>query len=223
MIRQGRVALNGQTVFDPAVSADPERDHVRVDGKLLRTQPLVKTYYLFNKPRNVVSTFEDPQGRVCLGDLIKPIRKGLFSVGRLDFDAEGLMILTNDGELAQKLSHPSHAVPRTYLVKVKGVPEDKELGKIRKGMSIGDGQRVGDIKWQVLSSQKTTTWMRIILFEGRKNEIKRIFDRVGHPVRKIRRIGFGGLSLGRLPVGAWRPLTQDEIAKLTSVGVRTKS
>lgn len=217
MILEGRVTLNGALVEDPTTKADPEKDHIKLDGKLLRLPDSLKQYYLFNKPRHVVSTMRDPEGRPCVGDLIKPIRKGIFTIGRLDFDAEGLMILTNDGQLAQKLSHPSGRIPRTYLVKVRGTPEDKVLGAIRRGMSIGEGERVGEVSWAVIKRQKTTTWVKVVLFEGKKNELKRIFFRINHPVRKIRRISFGPFALGKLPVGQWRSLTEAETAKLASI------
>ncbi len=155
---------------------------------------------------------DDPEGRPCLGDILKPLKKVLFPVGRLDFDAEGLMILTNDGDLAHRLSHPSSHIPRTYLVKVRGTPDDKALGKIRRGMSIGDGERLGEVTWTVVKRQKTTSWIRLVLFEGKKNEIKRIFFHINHPVRRIRRVSFGPYTLGSLPVGAWRPFTPQEAA-----------
>ncbi|MBM4328797.1 MAG: rRNA pseudouridine synthase [Deltaproteobacteria bacterium] len=217
LIREGRVTLNGRIVRDPGEKADPYKDHIKVNGKLLQPPDPLKRYYVFNKPRNVVSTFDDPQGRPCIGDLLRQLKQRLFAVGRLDFDAEGIMILTNDGDLAQAVSHPSHAVPRTYLVKVKGEPDSEALSRIRKGMAIGEGDRVGEINCAVLSKQKTTTWLKVVLFEGKKNEIKRIFTRINHPVRKLRRIRFGPLTLGKLPVGEWRPLTNAEIAKIKSL------
>jgi 23S rRNA pseudouridine2605 synthase len=217
MILEGRVTLNGSIVTDPTMTADPDRDHIKVDGKLLLRPDSAKYYYLFNKPRNVVSTMSDPEGRPCVGDLLKTLKKRFFTVGRLDFDAEGLMILTNDGQLAQKLSHPSHRIPRTYLVKVRGTPDDRLLSTIKRGMRIGDGERLGDVLWSVVKKQKTTTWLRIVLYEGKKNEIKRIFLQIRHPVRKIRRVGFGPLTLGTLPVGEWRPLTEREMTKLAAI------
>jgi 23S rRNA pseudouridine2605 synthase len=138
MILEGRVTLNGVVIDDITARADPEKDHIKVDGKLLRNTETAKYYYLFNKPRNVVSTLNDPEGRPCIGDVLKPLKKRLFTVGRLDFDVEGLMILTNDGQLAQKMSHPSQQIPRTYLVKVAGSPDDRLLATIKKGMSIGE-------------------------------------------------------------------------------------
>jgi 23S rRNA pseudouridine2605 synthase len=217
MILEGRVTVNGRIVSDMGVKADPDQDHIKVNGKLLRPPEVIKSYYLFNKPRNVVSTISDPEERPCLGDVLKALRKSLFPVGRLDFDAEGLMILTNDGDLAQKLAHPSNRIPRTYLVKVKGVPDDKLLGTIKKGMSIGEGDRIGDIEVTVIKKQKTTTWLRVTLFEGKKNELKRIFFQIRHPVRKLRRIGIGPFILGDLPVGSWRTLNAVEMAKVQSL------
>lgn len=217
MIVEGRVTVNGQVLSDLGLKADPDKDHIKVDGKLLRPAELIKSYYLFHKPRNMVSTMSDPEGRPCLGDLVKALRKSLFPVGRLDFDAEGLMILTNDGDLAQKLTHPSNKIPRTYLVKIKGAPDDKLLGSVKKGMSIGEGDRVGEINLAVIKKQKTTTWVRVTLFEGKKNELKRIFSRIRHPVRKLRRIGFGPFSLGKLPSGYWREMTSAEMAAIDSL------
>jgi 23S rRNA pseudouridine2605 synthase len=217
LILEGRVTLNGMTLEDLTARADPERDHIKVDGKLISAAEPVKTCLLFNKPRNVVSTLSDPQGRPCVGDVLKPLKKRLFTVGRLDFDAEGLMILTNDGQLAQRLSHPSQQIPRSYLVKVAGNPDDRVLATIRKGMSIGEGERVGDIQVTVTRRQKTSTWIKVVLFEGKKNELKRIFAKIKHPVRKIRRITFGPLSLGTLAVGAWRQLNAVETAKLAAL------
>ena len=217
MILEGRVTLNGSIVTDPTMTADPDRDHIKVDGKLLLRPDSAKYYYLFNKPRNVVSTMSDPEGRPCVGDLLKALKKRFFTVGRLDFDAEGLMILTNDGQLAQKLSHPSHRIPRTYLVKVRGTPDDRLLSTIKRGMRIGDGERLGEVLWSVVKKQKTTTWLRMVLYEGKKNEIKRIFLQIRHPVRKIRRVGFGPLTLGTLPVGEWRTLTEREMTKLAAI------
>jgi 23S rRNA pseudouridine2605 synthase len=213
LIRERRVTLNGQIVEHPGLVADPDRDHIKLDGKLLHFEDTVNYYYLFNKPRNVVSTMDDPQGRPCVGDLVRKMRRNLFSVGRLDFDAEGLMVLTNDGALAQTLSHPSAEVPRTYLVKIKGHPDEEALTAIHEGMDLGEGDRLGKIRVTIVGRREGSTWVRVVIFEGKKNEIKRIFLRIQHPVRTIRRIGFGPLRLGDLPVGRWRSLTDEEIEK----------
>jgi 23S rRNA pseudouridine2605 synthase len=216
-ILEGRVTVNGQVVINPSFLADLERDHVKVDGKLLRPPDPEKYYFLFNKPRNIVSTLDDPEERPCVGDIIKPLKKKVFPVGRLDFDAEGLMLLTNDGALAQRMSHPSGQIRRTYMVKVKGSPDEETLGRIRRGLHIGEGERIGEVGWSVVRRQKTTTWLSLWLTEGKKNEIKRIFFRIGHPVRKLRRVGFGPLTLGKIPVGAWRPATPKELDALQNL------
>ena len=217
LVREGRVTINGQVVFEPEQTADPETDHIKIDGKLIKPSTPEPAIYLFNKPRFVVSTMSDPEGRPCIGDLIKKLQKPIFSVGRLDFDAEGLLILTNNGALAQKLSHPSNRIPRTYLVKVKGIPEDGSLKMIRRGMSLGEGERLGDVSWSVINKQKTTTWIKITLYEGKKNELKRIFFRINHPVRKLRRVSFGPFNLGALPTGSWRPLTDPEKSRVAEL------
>ncbi len=217
LMLEGRVTVNGHLITDPKEQADPERDHIKVDGKLIRFRPEEKVYLLFNKPRFMVSTLDDPQGRSCIGDLLKSVKRALFPVGRLDFDAEGLMILTNDGNLAQKLSHPSNRIQRTYLVKIRGNPDDEALSQIKKGMPLGEGDRLGDVQYYVTKRQKSTTWMKIDLFEGKKNEIKRIFFRVKHPVRKIRRVSFGPFQLAGLPTGQMRPFTREESRKLKAL------
>ena len=220
LISEGRVILNGMVVEDLGQKADPYKDHIKVDGKLIpRTDP-VKVYYVLNKPRNVVSTFKDPEGRPTLADYSKSIKTNVFAVGRLDFDAEGLMILTNDGDLAQHLSHPSKSVSRTYMVKVKGVPDRAALSKITAGLNIGGGDRIGRVHCTVTKTQKTSAWLKIVLYEGKKNEIKRMMLRVKHPVRKLRRVAFGPFSLGKLPVGAVRPFTDAEISKVESLYVK---
>lgn len=217
MIREGRVTLNGASVKDPTVLADPEKDHIKLDGKRVGVPSPKKSYYLFHKPRFVISTMDDPKGRPCLKDFLKGVKGPLFPVGRLDFDAEGLMILTNDGSFAQKLSHPSHQIPRSYLVKVRGVPDDRALSRIRPGMNIGGGERVGNVSWSVVRKQNTTTWINITLQEGKKNELKRIFFRIGHPTRKIRRTSFGPFTLTGLAPGQVRPMTPAEIAHVVSL------
>lgn len=217
MILQGRVTVNGALVEDLGQKADPDKDHIKVDGKLVKAAEPETLYYIFNKPRNVVSTLSDPEERPCLGDFLKNLKKRLFTVGRLDFDAEGLMILTNDGDLVQKMSHPKHAIARTYLVKVKGSPDIRTLSKIRPGLQIGDGEKVGKVAWTVIRTQKTSTWIKVVLYEGKKNEIKRIFQRINHPVRKLRRVQFGPFALGKLAVGEIREFTAAEAAKVEAL------
>jgi len=201
---------------------DPQADYIKVDGKLLQQVGSSQLIIIFNKPRNVVSTMKDPEDRPCLGDVIRKIKDPVFPVGRLDFDAEGVMILTNDGQMAQALTHPSNRIPRTYLVKVRGVPDEKSLKMIRRGMLLSDGERVGDISCSFLRAQDTTSWLKVVLFEGKRNEIKRIFFRINYPVRKLRRISFGPIELGSLETGAWRLATVQERRKLTALVDKTR-
>jgi 23S rRNA pseudouridine2605 synthase len=222
LVREGRVTVNGQIIQDPAFMVDPQADYIKVDGKLLKQVGSSQLIFIFNKPRNIVSTMKDPQERPCLGDVIRKIKDPVFPVGRLDFDAEGIMILTNDGQLAQALTHPSNRIPRTYMVKVRGVPDEKSLKMIRKGMRLSDGERVGDISCTFLRAQDTTSWLKVVLFEGKRNEIKRIFFRINYPVRKLRRISFGPIELGGLETGAWRLATVQEVRKLTALVDKTR-
>jgi 23S rRNA pseudouridine2605 synthase len=222
LVREGRVTVNGEIIQDPAFMVDPQADYIKVDGKLLKQVGSSQLIFIFNKPRNIVSTMKDPQERPCLGDVIRKIKDPVFPVGRLDFDAEGIMILTNDGQLAQALTHPSNRIPRTYLVKVRGVPDEKSLKMIRKGMRLSDGERVGDISCTFLRAQDTTSWLKVVLFEGKRNEIKRIFFRINYPVRKLRRISFGPIELGGLETGAWRLATVQEVRKLTALVDKTR-
>ncbi len=222
LVREGRVTVNGQIIQDPAFMVDPQADYIKVDGKLLKQVGSSQLIFIFNKPRNIVSTMKDPQERPCLGDVIRKIKDPVFPVGRLDFDAEGIMILTNDGQLAQALTHPSNRIPRTYMVKVRGVPDEKSLKMIRKGMRLSDGERVGDISCTFLRAQDTTSWLKVVLFEGKRNEIKRIFFRINYPVRKLRRISFGPIELGALETGAWRLATVQEVRKLTALVDKTR-
>ncbi|MFH0958553.1 MAG: pseudouridine synthase [Pseudomonadota bacterium] len=222
VVREGRVTVNGKVIEDPAFMVNPQADYIKVDGKLLKQVGESQLILVFNKPRNVVSTMKDPEDRPCLGDVIRKIKDPVFPVGRLDFDAEGIMILTNDGQLAQALTHPSNRIPRTYLVKVRGVPDEKSLKMIKKGMRLSDGERVGDISCSFLRAQETTSWLKVVLSEGKRNEIKRIFFRINYPVRKLRRISFGPIQLGSLETGAWRLASIQERKKLIELVDKTR-
>lgn len=217
MMLEGRVVVNGQVANEPGMKADPERDHIRVDGKMiLNPQGGPRLYYLAFKPREMITSLSDPEGRPTIVDLLKRrgIKARVYPVGRLDWDADGLLILTNDGDLANLVMHPKMHLPKLYRVKVKGAPGPRELDKVRRGVTIEPGIRTLPAEVVVEETSEESTWLRVTLVEGRQNQIKRMFERVGHPVRRIRRLAIGPLRLGRMRVGDVRPMTPAEQDKL---------
>lgn len=208
LIRVGRVAVNGRVVRELGTKVDPARDHVKVDGRHLKPQPPY-VFLMLNKPKGVVSTLGDPSGRPTLQDLIKGVRLRVFPVGRLDFDSEGLILLTNHGEVGEALLHPRYHVPKTYLVKVKGVLTEAEIKSLRDGVDLDDGRSAPATVKKVTKAPQNS-WLEITIHEGRKHQVKRMLDAVGHPVLKLTRVRFGPLALGDLPVGQFRYLTDRE-------------
>ncbi|HET8798974.1 MAG TPA: pseudouridine synthase [Thermoanaerobaculia bacterium] len=220
MIREGRVTVNGRVVTELGSRADPVRDHVKVDGKLI-TRPETHRYILLYKPKEVMTTVEDPQGRRTVIDLIKGVRERIYPVGRLDFHSEGLIILTNDGDLAFKVSHPKHGSVKTYHVKVRGVPQERIIEKLERGITI-DGKRtlpceIARMKTTGRGEDEGNSWFEVRLREGRTQQIRKMFQAVGHPVSKLRRVAIGPLSDPRLTPGAWRELTSKEVKMLATM------
>lgn len=211
LMSEGRVTLNGALASEPGTKADLDRDDVRVDGVRVKA-PLRPVYLVLNKPRGVVATRRDPQGRQTVMDLVPPSR-GLFPVGRLDVTTEGLILLTNDGELAHRLMHPSYEVPKTYVATVNGaVP--RGLGKqLRAGVDLEDGPVVVD-DFAVVDSVPGKTMVRVTLHEGRKRIVRRLLAAVGYPVQSLVRTDIGAVSLGNQRPGSIRPLRRDEIGEL---------
>jgi 23S rRNA pseudouridine2605 synthase len=208
MIASGRVTVNGKVVTELGTKVDPERDHVKVDGKHLEgAQPFV--YLMLNKPKNVMSTLDDPGGRDTVKDFLHGVSVRVFPVGRLDFDSEGLMLLTNNGELAQALLHPRYHVPKTYLIKVKRVLTDDEIAQLQQGIQLEDGMTSPAVVKKVKKAEQNS-WLEITIREGRKHQVKRMLEAVGHPVIKLMRIRMGPLSLGDLAPGEFRFLTDRE-------------
>ena len=200
--------VNGKVVTELGTKVDPARDHVKVDGKhLSAAQPFV--YLLLNKPKNVMSTLDDPGGRTTVKDFLRGISVRVFPVGRLDFDSEGLMLLTNNGDLAQALLHPRYHVPKAYLIKVKGVLSDDQIAKLEQGVRLEDGMTSPAIVKKVRKVE-ANSWLEITIREGRKHQVKRMLESVGHPVIKLMRIRMGPLSLGNLESGEFRFLTDRE-------------
>jgi 23S rRNA pseudouridine2605 synthase len=212
MISEGRVEVNGTVVIEQGVRVDPDRDVVRVDGSRI-PPPRRHSYLVLNKPRGVVSTLSDPEGRRTLADFVGDRRERLFHVGRLDTDTEGLLILTNDGDFAHRLAHPSYEVPKTYLAEVAGVVSPATIKQLRAGLVLDDGP-VKPTSVKVVSSGADRTLIKITLHEGRQHIVRRTMEAVDHPVRRLSRIGIGPVRLGRLKVGEMRDLTREELGGL---------
>jgi 23S rRNA pseudouridine2605 synthase len=218
LITAHRVTLNGEVVTELGTKADPDRDKISIDGTPLprREQFL---YFALYKPKGYVTTVSDPQGRPTVMDLMRGVAERVYPVGRLDYASEGLLLMTNDGALAQKLTKAGSHVPKTYLVKVSGKPAEKALARLRSGITIefDDGRRVKTSPASIrLVEEAANPWYEVVLTEGRNRQIRRMFDRVGHHVEKIRRIKLGTLSLD-VPPGKFRPLTRQEVDQLRSL------
>ena len=210
MIQEGRVCVNGKPVIRPGAKVDAFRDHVRVDGKRLRG-PSRRTYLLLNKPRGYLCTLSDPAGRPLVGQLIRGCPPGVSSVGRLDFNTEGLLLLTNDGEFANRVASAGPHCPKSYVAKVRGNPSRAILERISKGLSL-DGRKLAPCKVAVVKPGGNC-WLRITLIEGRNNQIRKMFDRVGHSVIKLRRVRIGFLKDARLKPGEYRHLSRLEVMR----------
>jgi pseudouridine synthase len=216
MIQAGRVRVNGHTVTSLGAKADPRHDRITVDGRPLR-QPPRHAYLLLNKPVGVVTTLSDPEGRPTIRDVLGPsVRVRVFPVGRLDLQSSGLLLLTNDGELAQRLMHPRYGVRKTYRVKVSRRPEERTLRRLAEGIHLEEG-RTAPAEVRIVSMLPRKTWLEITIAEGKKRQVRRMCEAVGLPVDKLMRIRLGPLKLGRLQPGQWRPLTDDELGGLRRV------
>jgi pseudouridine synthase len=215
MVIEGRVMVNGEVIKTLGFKADPSKDHIKVDGKRINAfEP--KVMLLLNKPRGYLSTVKDPKGRPTVFDLLRNVKWRIYPVGRLDFDAEGLLLLTNDGGLAHLLSHPRFSIPKTYLVKVTGVPEEKKLTRLKMGVMLEDG-RAKALSSTLLRQGEKNSWVRVVVTEGRNRLVKRMFSAIGHPVLKLKRIEYGPIQLGDLPFGQFRYLTSEEMEKLKQI------
>jgi len=212
LIRQGRVTVNGAVITELGTKADPERDEVRVDGRRVRPQRRMR-YILLNKPRGYVTTRHDPQGRPTVMDLLKSVHEYVYPVGRLDYDSEGLLLLTNDGDLAARLTHPRHEVERVYEARVRGVPDSHALDRLARGVVIDD-RRTAPARVELLETREDQAIVHIALHEGRQRQVRHMFEAVGHPVIRLRRVRLGPIADDNLTTGYWRELTPREIARL---------
>lgn len=216
LIRDGQVSVNGNVVLELGTRADPETDHIKVRGKLIN--PLLsarkKTYVLLNKPRGYLSSVSDPEGRPLVTDLVAGFGR-LHPVGRLDFNTEGLIILTNDGEFSQHVAS-SKKVPKKYLVKVKGLPTEVAIRKLARGTRLDDGRRTAPAEIKALRPTDRNGWFEVTLYEGRNQQIRKMFDSIGHSVVKLKRTAIGTLTASGLAIGKHRKLTEAEVHSLFS-------
>ncbi len=226
LIKGGLVSVNGQTVTELGTKADPEKDHIKVGNKVLKT-PERHVYLLLHKPKGYVTTASDPEGRPTVMDLVRGVNTRVYPVGRLDYSSEGLLLMTNDGELTQKLTHASSHVAKTYLVKVSGVPTDENLKRLRQGIVLQSVKPKPGTKTARRSPEKVRTapakvdifkegenpWYEVTIIEGRNRQIRRMFEEIGHHVEKIKRVKYGPLQLD-VEAGKYRSLSDAEIAKL---------
>ncbi|NLT30781.1 MAG: rRNA pseudouridine synthase [Propionibacterium sp.] len=212
MIAEGRVEVNGRLVLEQGLRVNPDTDEIRVDGSRI-PPPRRHAYLVLNKPRGVVSTLSDPEGRTTLADYLENRRERLFHVGRLDTDTEGLIILTNHGEFAHRLAHPSYEVPKTYLAVVEGRVNPAVIRRLQKGVTLEDGPVRPD-KVTLKNAHADRSMVEVVLHEGRNRIVRRMFDSVAHPVRELARTRIGPVRLGRLPSGESRDLTREELGAL---------
>jgi 23S rRNA pseudouridine2605 synthase len=213
VVLEGRVAVNGVVTREPGTLADPATDRITVDGRVLPA-PEAARYLLLHKPAGVVTTVRDPQGRPVVTDLLPDgVRERVYPVGRLDADVEGLLLLTNDGALTHRLLHPRYALPRVYEAEVAGRVTEADVPRWRRGVTLDDGPAV-PLAVELVHGAAVTSTLRLSFTEGRKHEVKRYCDALGHRVRRLRRIAFGPLRLGALAPGACRPLTPSEVRAL---------
>ncbi|CAG7611936.1 Ribosomal large subunit pseudouridine synthase B [Paenibacillus solanacearum] len=213
LITAGRVEVNDRVVTVLGVKVDPAQDSIKVDGRPIKRES--KVYVLFNKPKGVITSAQDPEGRKTVTDFFKNLKERIYPIGRLDYDTEGLLLLTNDGEFAHLLTHPKHHVPRTYLATVKGVPHGTALDKLRTGIKLEDGMTApAEVEYHDIDPQTNETVVKITIFEGRNRQVRRMFDAIHHPVIKLKRVQFGPLQLSGVPRGKYRHLTPQEVREL---------
>jgi len=212
LIMEGLVTVNGVTATI-GMKADISRDHIKVKGKLInKVESMV--YLMFNKPVKCLTSMSETEKRPMVTDYLKRLKARVFPVGRLDFNSEGLLLLTNDGELANAILHPKKKVPKTYMVKVDGILDDRDIMKLEKGIRLDDGMTAPAKVRRVRKKTKANSWIEMTIYEGRKRQIRRMLERIKHPVIKLIRTKINGLELGGLEPGTYRFLTPDELNKL---------
>jgi len=220
LIAAGRVSVNGETVTTLGVKVDATKDVILVDGRAIRQQK--KVYVLFHKPKGVITSASDPGGRKIVTDFLKTIPERIYPVGRLDYDTEGLLLLTNDGDFANLLTHPKHHVSRTYHATVKGVPHGSLLDKLREGIKLEDGMTApAEVDYHDVNPETNESIISITIYEGRNRQVRRMFDAIQFPVIRLRRVMFGTLTLSGVGRGKFRHLTAQEVKELTDIALKT--
>lgn len=216
-IAQGMVSVNGRTVTEMGTKVDPQKDIVRIEGRQISIKPK-KTTLLLYKPKGYITSMSDPQGRPTIRKFVDKIPFRLFPIGRLDFNTEGLLLITNDGDLAQALSHPKHKIEKIYLVKVQKIPTKQELQQLRKGVKLEDG-KTAPCQVSLISSTKSNCWLEIVLTEGKNRQIRRMLEAIGYNVLKLRRVGIAFLTPEGLAPGDFRELSTKEIQALKKLSL----
>jgi 23S rRNA pseudouridine2605 synthase len=215
IITAGRVKVNGKTISELGTKVELE-DVIKIDGKAINREKLV--YVLLNKPKGVVTTLKDPEGRETVASLVKDISERIYPVGRLDYHTEGLLLITNDGNLTQAITHPRHHIPKVYEVKVLGLPSDEQLDKLRQGIKLEDGlTQPAKVILLNRDQVKNVSELEVTIFEGKNRQIRRMFEAIGHPVRDLKRTKLAFLTLVGVKRGAYRLLTADEVRRLKSL------
>ena len=212
LIAAGKVSIDGQVTTEMGVVITPGLQKITCMGKAVEERERFVSY-LLNKPKGYVTTLADPQGRPIVTELLKDVDVRLFPVGRLDLDTEGALILTNDGSLAQKIQHPSHETNKTYEALVKGIPDDHNIRLLQGGILL-EGKRTSPAKLKMLKRQGSNSLMEIIIHEGRKRQVKKMFSHIGHPVLQLKRTAYGKLQLGSLQTGRYRRLNSADLKKI---------
>ncbi len=216
LISAGRVTVNGEVVKELGTKADPDKDHIKVNGKLInpQLQSREKVYVLLNKPKGYLSSVSDPEGRPLVTDLLPPSLGKVHPVGRLDFNTEGLLLLTNDGDFTNFVTAARNRVEKVYEVKVKGVPAESGIARLRRGITLEDGTRTAPAKIKLLNETQTNAWYEVLLHQGRNQQVRRMFELIGHSVLKLRRTRIGFLIDEDLKPGYWRLLSPREVARM---------
>jgi 23S rRNA pseudouridine2605 synthase len=217
LIAAGKVTVNGEVIKELGSKADPDKDHIKVNGKLINPQlkSREKVYILLHKPKGYLTSVSDPEGRPLVMDLLPPAFSRVHPVGRLDFNTEGLLLLTNDGDFTNFITAARNRVEKEYEVKVKGVPTESGIERLRRGVVLEDGTRTAPAKIAKLNETKTNAWYEVLLHQGRNQQVRRMFEMIGHSVLKLRRVRIGFLRDDNLKPGQWRFLSPAEVRKLT--------